>query len=163
MLNDNTKAMVWALYENDNCSKSEIARKLSISRNAVYAILSNKKYKKAQVSENVKKIYEDKAKQLIESLLEDDRPTQIVDKILDKLNDDEVIQNELDKFGIRTLVGAMKIVVENTVKIKELNKPQNSVIVHNNIGDIMKLIEQPTDVNIDPKEEIEEFKAEMVQ
>lgn len=160
MLNEKTRAMIWALYENEQMSKSDIASKLGISRNSVYKVLSNEKHKNEQINHKVKIISDKHTESLIESLIEDDRPKQIIDKYLDILNNDEVISKELAINGIRTIVGAMKIVVENQIKLREINKANNTVIIENNINEIVRLMNEAQPKEIDPLKEIEEFKQD---
>lgn len=122
MVNEKTRAMIWALYENEQMSKTNIALKLGVSRNTVYKTLANEKYKDEQIHTKVKKLVDQKTESLIDALINDTRPKEIIDKYLDILNDDEIIKKELTTNGIRTIVGSMKILVENQIKIKELNK-----------------------------------------
>lgn len=163
MVDGKTKAMIWALYENEQMSKSDIGRKLGVSRNTVYKVLNTEKYKDEQTSARIKKISDEHTQSLIESLVADKRPKQIIDKYLDILNDDETIQNELKTSGIRTIVGAMKILVENQIKIKELNKKPERIVIENNISEIVKLMNNTENKEINPEEEIKEFQSEMVQ
>lgn len=163
MVDEKIKAMVWALYENEHMTKSDIATKLAISRNTVYKVLNNEKYKNEQINNKVKKISDKHTTTLIESLVADDRPKQIIDKYLDILNNDEVISNELKSSGIRTIVGAMKILVENQIKIKELNKQPDRIIVENNVSEIVRLMNNTENKEINPDDEIKEFENEMVQ
>lgn len=113
MISNKTKEVVWALYETEHLTKTEIARRLGISRGKVIEILKQPKYKNEQLLDNINKINAEHNESLLKYLRKDDRPRQILDKVLDIINDDVRLEAELSKQnGFRNIVGAMKIVID---------------------------------------------------
>ena len=161
MLSEKKKAMIWALHENEHCTKVEIAQKLGVSRNTVTKILKDKTCRDEQTSAKVKKLVDKRTESLIEGMVNDQRPKIIVDNILDLLSDPEVMKKELEAKGIHPIVGAMKVIVENQIKLAELNRP-NRVIVENNVSEIVRLMNDAKPKEINPEDEIEEFQSEVV-
>ena len=53
--------------------------------------------------------------------------------------------------------------LKNNYGWKDKYQQDSKIVIENNIQEILELTNNAKDVNIDPKEEIEEFKAEMVQ
>jgi len=113
MISSKTKEVVWFLKETERLSKTEIARRVGISRTKVIEILKEPKYKNIQLLDTVNKINKEHNESLLKYLRKDDRPRQIVNKVLDILNDDARLELELTKpQGFRNLVGAMKVVID---------------------------------------------------
>ena len=113
MISNATKEMVWTLHEIDKCKKTEIAKKVGISRQKVYDILADESYRNRHLNDTYKEYKIETQTSLLKGLQEDPRTKRAIDKILNIVDNKETLDNELEKQGgLRAIMGAMKVIVD---------------------------------------------------
>jgi len=120
MITMKQKENVWTLFEIDKLSKTEIARRIGISRHKVIEILKDSSYKNAQFIDEVKKINEKNNESLIKLLEKDNRMHSIASRILNLFDDEEQLTKEIDKNGLRSLATVFGVISDKALKAKEL-------------------------------------------
>jgi hypothetical protein len=115
-----TKEMVWSLHEIDKCPKTEIAKRVGISRQKVYDILADETNKNRHLQDTVKDIREEYTKSLIDLLRNDNRLPNIVNKILDGIDDINVIERMIAKDDLKPLMTVVGVLSDKTIATKRL-------------------------------------------
>jgi len=102
---------------------------------------------------------------LLEKIMNDNRLNKAVDMILDLIVDEDTLKNELKKNGLRNLTGLLGTITDKGLKYADLQvkrkaqKEGLNISIDNNIGKIIDLMKDASEMNIDPKMEIKEFQT----
>lgn len=153
-------------YE-DGLTEQEICSLTRLSRNTIRKYKVNKLSKRSEQIEHFKqeykKIKEIEHNKLIDMMRNDNRATQIIDKILNIMNDDKLLK----KTDVRTLLTGYGILIDKAIKYEQLEvnrkqaKDGYTINIDNNIGAILKLMGEASEMHVNPATEIEEFKEEV--
>lgn len=115
----------------DGHTEQEICDAVGVSRGTVYKYKPKKNEQREKENEEFKqkyiKVKNEVNDRWFDKLRTDDRQEKIVDKILNLLNDEELLEKEIATSGIRSVVGAYKILVETNVKTKELSLKERNM------------------------------------
>lgn len=149
MISNKTKELVWSLYEIDNLSKSEISRKVGVSRHKVIEILKDDKNRNAQVIDSVRKFNNENNQNLVRMLRDDNRLPSIANQILDMLNDPKLLAKEIERSGLRPLATVLGILSDKSLKAVELEQKRNTT----DDGVTVKIINNAPDIPISIEEE----------
>lgn len=127
MLTAKNKQQIWYLYKNEHLSKKAISTKLGYSRNTVIKVLNEEEPKSAQFLKEIKHIQDEKNKELLELIKNDNRLPDTVNKILNAINNSEVIQNEVDKGNIKSLMTVVGVLTDKHIATKRLEQDNKRI------------------------------------
>lgn len=141
-------------------SRGKLAEKYDVSYNTIKRIHINATNgnEMAKVYKESAEIADDSEKRLL-NILEENTPYRIVKKIINILDDEELLKKEIKQRGVNGVNNIVKTFMDLAMK-NQANKSTNHALIENNIKAILTLMGKATDMNIDPIQEIKEFKQE---
>ena len=152
-------------YE-DGLTEQEICHLTRLSRNTIRKYKLNKLHKRSEQTEHFKQEYkrikEIEHQRLIGMMKNDNRAAKIIDKMLDIMNDEKTLKKQ----DIRVLLTGYGILIDKAIKYEQLEvnrkqaKDGYTINIDNNVGAILKLMGEATEMHVDPATEIKEFKEE---
>lgn len=152
----------------DGLTEHDICTLTKLSRNTIRKYKVNKEETRNEQNEHFKQTYKEikqkEHEKLIEMMRKDNRASQIIDKMLDILNDEKTLK----KVDYRTMLTGYGIIIDKAIKYEQLEINRNqakdgyTVKIENNIGAILSLMGEATEENVNPMEEIAEFKKDKI-
>lgn len=137
MLSKETKEHIWFLYKSEQLSKTEIARRIGISRGSVYNVLNEPMPVNEQIVNDVKKAREESNKKLLDLLRNDDRMTGVSNKILNAINDTDIIDNmKVTPQGLKSLMTVFGIVNDKHIAAKRITLEERRVRATERLADL---------------------------